>query len=82
MLSEVSQRKTNAVQYHLYVEAEEYIKLMNTTKKKQTHRYRDQTSGYQWGGAIQWWRSGRYKLLGIRQAQGCVVRIGNIANIL
>ena len=22
---------------------------MNKTKKKQTHRYREQTSGYQWG---------------------------------
>ena len=22
---------------------------MNTTKKKQTHRYREQSSGYQWG---------------------------------
>ena len=22
---------------------------MNTTKQKQTHRYRGQTSGYQWG---------------------------------
>ena len=22
---------------------------MNTTKQKQTHRYREQTSGYQWG---------------------------------
>ena len=22
---------------------------MNITKKKQTHRYRKQTSGYQWG---------------------------------
>ena len=24
---------------------------MNITKQKQTHKYRDQTSGYQWGGA-------------------------------
>ena len=23
---------------------------MNITKRKQTHRYREQTSGYQWGG--------------------------------
>ena len=22
---------------------------MNVTKQKQTHRYREQTSGYQWG---------------------------------
>ena len=26
-----------------------YNKLVNTTKKKQTHRYREQTSGYQCG---------------------------------
>ena len=25
------------------------MKLVMTTKKKQTHRYREQTSGYQWG---------------------------------
>ena len=24
-------------------------KLVSITKKKQTHRYREQTSGYQWG---------------------------------
>ena len=43
---------------------------MYVTKKKQTHRYREQTSGYQWGG-----RRGvkykcgikRYKLLFIKQ---------------
>ena len=29
-----------------------------------------------WGGAIQGWESGRYKLLGIRQAQGCIVQHG------
>ena len=32
-----------------YVESEKYNKLVNITKKKQTHRYREQTSGYQWG---------------------------------
>ena len=26
-----------------------YNKPVNITKKKQTHRYREQTSGYQWG---------------------------------
>ena len=34
---------------HLYVESQKYNKLMNITKKKETHRYRDQPSGYQWG---------------------------------
>ena len=50
MLSEVTQRKTNIVWYHLYVESKQYNKLVNITKKKQTPRYREQTSGYQLGG--------------------------------
>ena len=44
---------------------------MTLTQKEQTHRYREKTSGYQWGegrwGAIQGWGTKRYKLLGIRQ---------------
>ena len=31
--------------YHLYVESEKYNKLVNLAKKKQTHQYREQTSG-------------------------------------
>ena len=31
------------------MESKEYNKLVNIAKKKQTHRYRKQTSGYQWG---------------------------------
>ena len=31
------------------MESKKYKKLMNVTKKKQTHRYREQASGYQWG---------------------------------
>ena len=50
MLSEISQRKTNTVWYHLYVESKKYNRLVNITKKRQTHRYRAQTSGYQGGG--------------------------------
>ena len=34
--------------YHLYRESKKYNKLVNITKKQQTHRYREQTSGYQW----------------------------------
>ena len=45
MLSEISRTKTNTV-YHLYVESKKYYKLMDITKKKQTHRYKEQTSGY------------------------------------
>ena len=48
MLSEISQTKTNTV-YYFYVESKKYNKLVNITKKKQTHRYRKQTRGYQWG---------------------------------
>ena len=39
MLSVISQRKTKSVSYHLHVEPRK-IKLMNTTKKKQTHKFR------------------------------------------
>ena len=35
--------------YHLYVESEKYNKLVNKTKTKRNHRYRQQTSGYQRG---------------------------------
>ena len=43
------QRKTDTV-YLLYVESKKYNKLVNIVKKKkQTDRYREQTSGYQWG---------------------------------
>ena len=31
------------------MESKKYNKLVNITKKKQTHRYREQTSGHQWG---------------------------------
>ena len=34
--------------YHLYVEFKKHDKLVNKTEKKQTHRSREQTSGYQW----------------------------------
>ena len=44
MLSELSQ--TNTVLYHLYMESKKYNKLKNIRKKKQTHRYWEQTSGY------------------------------------
>ena len=32
-----------------YVESNNYNKLVNITKNKQTHIYRERTSGYQWG---------------------------------
>jgi len=33
----------------LYVEFKKFNKLVNKTKKKQIHRYREQISGDQWG---------------------------------
>ena len=30
------------------MESKKYNKLVNITKKRQTHRYREQTSGYPW----------------------------------
>ena len=42
-LSEISQSKTNTVYYHLHVESKKYNKLVNIIKKKQTHRYGEQT---------------------------------------
>ena len=34
--------------YHIKWALKGTTKLVNITKKKQTHRYREQTSGYQW----------------------------------
>ena len=45
--------------YHLYVESEKQNKLVNITKKKQTHIYREQTSGYQCG-------EGRGRKIGVK----------------
>ena len=56
MLSEISKTKSFCLTYMEYKShttymwnLKKYNKLVNTTKKKQTHRYREQTSGYQWG---------------------------------
>lgn len=45
--SSKSDRKTNTVCYHLYVESKKQ-KLVNTTEKKHMHRYREQMSNCQW----------------------------------
>ena len=47
MLSEISQRKTNTLCYHLYVESKK--NKTNECNKTKTDRCREQTSGYQWG---------------------------------
>ena len=47
ILREINQGKANAV-HRLQVEFKKYNKLVNI-KQKQTHRYREQNTGYQWG---------------------------------
>ena len=48
---------------YLYVESKKDNKLANITEKKQSHRCREQTSGYQWGqGRGEW----QYKDRGLR----------------
>ena len=49
MLSEINQTKTNTVCHHLHIKSNQLNKLVNLTKKKQSHKYREQTSGYQVG---------------------------------
>ena len=47
-----------------------YHKVVNITKKKQTHRRREQTDGYKWeGGGRAIKGSGRHKLLGMSKVQ-------------
>ena len=43
MLSEVNQRKTNTICFHLYVESKKLKNGIYITKRKQTHTYREQT---------------------------------------
>ena len=45
------------------MESEKYNRLVNITKKKQTHRYREQISGYQWGEGTE---KGQYNVKGLR----------------
>ena len=70
------------------MESKRYNKPVNIVKKKQMHsNNRKQTSGYQWGEGREERQdrgggSGRHKLLGERQTQGCTVQHGHRANIL
>ena len=38
--------KTKSMWYHLCVKSKKYNKLVNITKKKQTHRSRERTNDY------------------------------------
>ena len=86
MLSEISQRKTNTIRFHLYVESKEQSVQ---TKQKQTHRYREQRDGCHRGG----WFGGlgekgegieKYRLVVTKYSWGCTVQysIGNTSIIL
>ena len=44
MLNEISQRKTNTIWFHLYVESIKQNK-QNKTEQKHIHRHRGQTDG-------------------------------------
>ena len=59
MLSEISQTEIDIT----YAESKKYNKLVNITEKKQTHRYGEQTSGYQSGEAKE---EGQYGDRGLR----------------
>jgi len=48
-LGEISQKKRNTVCFDLYVKSKKWNKWMNISNPKQTHKYREQTSDYQWG---------------------------------
>jgi len=50
MVHEMSDRERQILYDITYVESLNNNKLVNKTKKKQTHRYREQTNSYQWGG--------------------------------
>ena len=45
------------------VESKKYNKLVNIAQKKQIHRYKEQTSGYQWGEGRE---EGQYRCRGLR----------------
>lgn len=50
IITEITQRKTNTIKSHLYVESKQIKTTTTTTKKNQAHRYREQIGGSQkWG---------------------------------
>ena len=74
------------------MEPKKYNKLVNIIQKKQTHRHREQTSGYQWGEGSGEREVGRGKIgVGEQEVQtirykisfkALLYNMGNIANIL
>ena len=65
------------------MESEIYHKLVNITKKKQTHRYREQTRGYQWGADNIGVGEGEVQTVGGKiGSKDVLYNTGNIDNIL
>ena len=60
------------------MESEKYNELVNMTKKKQTHRYREQANGYQWWdrGKFRGGRVGGTNYRGYDRLQGCIIPRG------
>ena len=82
-----SDRERHAAWYHLHVESKKYNKLVNKTKKKQTHRYWEPTSCYRGE------REGGRGNVGVGESEAQAIRCkisykdilyntGNTANIL
>ena len=53
----------------LYVESKNYNELVNITKKKQTHRYRGKTYGYQRGERG---KEGQIRSIGLTDTNYCI----------
>ena len=69
------------------MESKKCNKLVEITKKKQTHRYREYTRGYYWGRGGGRGNMGegnkRYKLLGYQiSCKNVLYNTGNTANVL
>ena len=68
------------------MESKKYNKLMNITKRKQTHRCREQPSGYQWGEGRGRGKKdvgeGKAQTAGYKIGSGMYYNAGSITNVL
>ena len=66
------------------MEYKNYNKLVNITKKKQTHRYKEQTNDYQWWGGEGQYRDGAVGGTNswVKGYKDVLYNTGNIANVL
>ena len=70
-LSGISQRKRLHDIAYMW-NLKKYKELVNITKKQQTHRDREQTSGYQWRDRE--WGSGKEQTIWYKIGSGCIVQ--------